>query len=66
MPLPNIIVLLEFWSAVFGLVIVGLVALSVALYLGIQWWKHKDREKESLEFVKNENETIFGEYFCIF
>lgn len=51
MDISSVIILVEFWSAVFGLVALGLVALAISLYLGIQWWKHKDREKESLEFV---------------
>ena len=51
MEISSIVILIEFWTAVLGLVAVGLIALAVALYLAIQWWKHKDREKESLEFV---------------
>ena len=51
MDISSAAILIEFWTAVFGLVALGLVALAVSLYLGIQWWKHKDREKESLEFV---------------
>lgn len=51
MPFPNAIVLLEFWGAVFGLVIMGLLAFAVSLYIGLQWWKHRDREKESLTSV---------------
>lgn len=49
--LPQVMVLLEFWGAVFGLVVVGLLACAVAFYVGLQYWKHKGRENESLSFI---------------
>ena len=51
MDISSAAILIEFWTAVFGLVALGLVALAVSLYLGIQWWKHKDRRKNRWNFV---------------
>lgn len=47
----QIMLLLEFWGAVFGLVVLGLLASAITLYIAIQYWKHRGREEESLEFV---------------
>lgn len=51
MPPANILLLLEFWTAVFGLVILGLILLAVSAYIMLQWYKHRGSEPESLQFV---------------
>ncbi len=51
MLLGNTLLLLQFWASVFGLVILGMILLAVSLYIGLQWYKHRGSEQESLQFV---------------
>lgn len=47
----NLTSLLIYWLTIFGLVLLGLGGLAILLYSFILWWRHKDREKHSLEYV---------------
>jgi len=51
MELSQTLLILQFWASVFGLVILGMILLAVSLYIGLQWYKHRGSEQESLRFV---------------